>query len=275
MKDARLSDYKIALSFWDSAKHMISETERHPFLVSMVDGTLHVDNFQYYVVQDALYLKDFSECLRMLSRNVTESSPDDAKRLMEFAVGAEEAEMSLHNSFFKEWKISADGAVPMPNTLLYTSNMVRVCATRSHAEGLASLLPCFWVYMHVGNCMLQLRDELTSAAAMPGTATATGVTQRLAQFDAWIDMYAGEEFANEVHDFIRMTDVAAQGATEEVRACMKDHFLMSVKLEHMFWDQAVDLMKWPAIGDDEGSTCNTNVDAGTATASTSTSKDEP
>mmetsp|Transcript_21016 Transcript_21016/g.32061 ORF Transcript_21016/g.32061 Transcript_21016/m.32061 type:complete len:262 (+) Transcript_21016:66-851(+) len=246
---AALTDYKIAQSFWDSAKHMISVTERHPFLVSMVDGTLHVDNFQYYVIQDALYLKDFAECLRMLSRNVTEESPEDAKRLMEFAIGAEEAELSLHNSFFKEWQISdaAEGATPMPNTLLYTSNMMRVCATRSHAEGLACLLPCFWVYMHVGNCMLKLREDLNLQQAQQGT---TGGTERprLAQFDAWIDMYAGEDFANEVHDFIRMTDVAAQSASEEIRACMKEHFLMSVKLEHMFWDQAANLMEWPEIG---------------------------
>ena len=48
----------------------------------------------------------------------------------------------------------------MPNTLLYTSYMMKIIATRPHAEGLAVLLPCFWVYMHVGKCMLKLREEL-------------------------------------------------------------------------------------------------------------------
>lgn len=146
-------------SFWDAAAPMIAVTEKHPFLVAMVDGTLAKENFQYYVVQDAMYLQDFADCLRRLACNSGISEADSA-RLDAFAKGAEEAEMALHNSFFKEWDISTDGVEQMPNCLLYTSYMKRIVTTKSHAEGLAVLLPCFWVYMHVGQCMLKLRDKL-------------------------------------------------------------------------------------------------------------------
>lgn len=147
-----------AQQLWDTAASMIAVTEKHPFLVAMVDGTLSNDSFQYYVIQDALYLQDFADCLRRLGESA--SSQTDSMRLQEFAKGASEAEMALHNSFFVEWKISADGAQQMPNTVLYTSYMKRVVVTRSHKQGLAALLPCFWVYMHVGKCMLKLREEL-------------------------------------------------------------------------------------------------------------------
>ena len=148
-----------AQAFWDKAAPLIAVTEKHPFLVAQVDGTLAMENFRYYVVQDALYLGDFADCLRRLGDNEGVSETD-SKRLHEFAKGAEEAEMSLHNSFFKTWDISAEGAKQAPNTLLYTSYMKRIVSTRPHAEGLACLLPCFWVYMHVGKCMLKLREEL-------------------------------------------------------------------------------------------------------------------
>jgi thiaminase/transcriptional activator TenA len=148
-----------AETFWEAAMDIISVTEKHPFLVAMVDGTLPMENFQYYVVQDALYLSDFAASLRLLSKNIS-ITKEDSSRLEHFAKGAEEAEMVLHNSFFKEWGISADGIRQMPNCLLYTSYMLRVVATRPHAEGLAVLLPCFWVYMHVGQVMLKLRAEL-------------------------------------------------------------------------------------------------------------------
>jgi thiaminase/transcriptional activator TenA len=139
---------------------MIAVTERHPFLVAMVDGTLGTESFQYYVVQDALYLQDFADCLQRLARNEG-LAQDDKDRLEAFAKGAEEAELSLHNSFFKEWKISVgEDAEQMPNCLLYTSYLKRTVATRSHGEGLAALLPCFWVYMHVGKEMLKLREAL-------------------------------------------------------------------------------------------------------------------
>ena len=147
-----------AQDFWNAAAPLIAVTEKHPFLVAMVDGTLDMESFRYYVVQDALYLADFADCLRRLASGA--DNVNDSKRLEAFANGAEEAEMELHNSFFTEWNISAEGVDQMPNSLLYTSYMKRIVATRCHAEGLAVLLPCFWVYMHVGKCMLNLREEL-------------------------------------------------------------------------------------------------------------------
>lgn len=148
-----------AQAFWNAAAPLIAVTERHPFLVAMVDGTLDMESFRYYVVQDALYLADFADCLRRLASNKGVSK-SDSERLNSFAKGAEEAEMQLHRSFFVQWDISSEGVEQMPNSLLYTSYMKRIVATGCHAEGLAVLLPCFWVYMHVGQCMLKLRDQL-------------------------------------------------------------------------------------------------------------------
>lgn len=221
----------IAQEFWEAASALIEKTEKHPFLVSMVDGSLKVENFQYYVIQDVLYLVDFAACLRRLAHN--EKNDQDSKRLMEFAKGAEEAEMSLHKSFFTKWGIDTTGAKAMPYTLLYTSYMMKVVATRPHAEGLAVLLPCFWVYMHVGQCMLKLREELGDSC------------NRCPQYDAWIDMYAGDEFEKEVKDYIAMVNKASENADSSTHEKMKEHFLMSCKLEHMFWDQANTLMQWP------------------------------
>jgi len=219
-------------SFWKTAEPLITLTEKHPFLVAMVDGTLNEENFKYYVIQDALYLKDFAMGLRFLSEN-PKISASDSKRLNDFAHGAEVAEMELHNSFFKKWGIDASGADQMPNCLLYTSYMQRVIKTRCHAEGLAVLLPCFWVYMHVGKCMLKLREDLGDSVT------------RIPQYDAWIDMYGGEDFEKEVKDYIAMVDEAASNADKETIANMEKHFMMCCKLEYMFWDQAHDLMQWP------------------------------
>ena len=36
-------------TLWDAAAPMIAVTEKHPFLVSMVDGTLAEENFMYYL----------------------------------------------------------------------------------------------------------------------------------------------------------------------------------------------------------------------------------
>jgi len=256
-----------AQTFWNAAYPLIAVTEKHPFLVSMVDGSLEEDNFKYYVVQDALYLKDFADCLRRIATKAP--TKKDTSRLLEMAKGAEECEMELHNSFFKEWNITnsnngeedVDVAQQMPNTLLYTSYIKRVVATESYAEGLAALLPCFWVYMHVGHVMLKLRKDLDN-----GEKNAIVNRKRKPQYDAWINMYAGDEFEKEVTDFIAMVnnecnrlsttenaiaDADADNNNNHNKATfsrMQHHFIIGCKLEHMFWNQASTMMKWPEIG---------------------------
>lgn len=233
----------ISLKFWDASKAIIDTTEKHKFLTSMVDGTLSEEKFIYYVLQDTLYLTDFADCLSRLS----EKAPDaaHAKRLKELAKGAEQDEKELHRSFFKKWNIIDENVKAMPHTLLYTSYMLQVVTTRPYAEGLAVLLPCFWVYMHCGKEMLKLREKLGDSVS------------RIPQFDAWIDMYASEEFEKEVRDYIAMVDdvlsnddavaeaVRDGGDKKDVIEKMQTHFITCCKLEHMFWDQAEALMQWP------------------------------
>jgi thiaminase/transcriptional activator TenA len=60
-------------------------------------------------------------------------------------------------------------------------------------------------------------------------------------------MYGGEEFGKEVKDYIAMVDSAAQTVNEATLKEMEKHFIMSCKLEHMFWDQAQFKMEWPDI----------------------------
>lgn len=242
-------------SLWDEAANLITATEKHPFLVSMVDGTLNLDSFRYYVIQDALFLTDFAQCLEILANKMENASTtisiDSINRIRELAVGIEEAEKELHRSFFTQWNINVSNNVKSaPNTLLYTSYMLRVVSTRPYTEGLAVLLPCFWVYMHVGKCMLQLREEIDNN----NKSNDSKQQKRPAQFDAWIDMYAGDEFEKEVTDYIAIVDTAIQHNVNnninkddgmEVLMKMKEHFVMCCKLEYMFWDQAQVLMDWP------------------------------
>lgn len=60
-------------------------------------------------------------------------------------------------------------------------------------------------------------------------------------------MYGGEDFAREVREFIAMVDAACETADDATLGEMEKHFIMCCKLEHMFWDQANDLLEWPDI----------------------------
>jgi thiaminase/transcriptional activator TenA len=60
-------------------------------------------------------------------------------------------------------------------------------------------------------------------------------------------MYGGDDFEKEVKDYIVMCDTAAKDADTDTLKEMEKHFIMSCKLEHMFWDQAQNRMEWPDI----------------------------
>jgi thiaminase (transcriptional activator TenA) len=233
---------KTTQDLWDNALSIIHATEQHPFLLAMVNGTLEIEKFQYYIIQDLYYLHEFAFCIHHLS-SIAPSSID-SKRLTEFAQSIKQAEMALHNSFCKEWNITIPTSintnsssiilVQMPNTLLYTSYMKQVVTTRPYAEGLSALLPCFWIYAHVGDVMIKLRKEQQEQ-------------QRPPVYDAWIDMYGGEDFHKDVNDYRNLVEKELSTADESTFDAMKNHFIMACELEYMFWDQALTCMTWPHI----------------------------
>jgi len=218
-------------AMWAASIKSIEASERHPFLLAMVDGTLPLEQFQYYVKQDSLYLIEYARALRLLADGA--DHPSSAAMLRAFADGAEQAEQGLHRGFMDGWGLDPGADVePSPNTVLYTSYLLNVVGTMSHAEGLAALLPCFWVYMHVGHKMLEARKAVAGAT-------------RPAEYDKWIDMYSGEAFEAGVVKYREMVEAVAHSADEHTRVRMRKHFKRACELEWMFWDAAANLQGWP------------------------------
>lgn len=225
-------------AMWEAALAAIKASENSKFLQAMVDGDLAIDKFRYYVMQDSLYLSDFSACLDALGDHPGISA-QDSKQLHGYADGAKSAEQGLHSSFFQQWGpeyvAQAKTTKFSPNSLLYTSYLKRVVHTGTHAEGLASLLPCFWVYNHVGCVMWKRREDLPASASRPN------------EFDRWIDMYGGEAFTEHVTEMRTMVEEWAEKSTPEIRAKMTEHFVKGCELEWMFWDGAWQLQQWPKL----------------------------
>lgn len=48
------TNQKTSKDLWNAAAPLIRRLEKHPFLVDMVYGTLDVESFKYYAIQDAV-----------------------------------------------------------------------------------------------------------------------------------------------------------------------------------------------------------------------------
>jgi thiaminase/transcriptional activator TenA len=102
----------------------------------------------------------------------------------------------------------------------YTDFLLRTAALGDFGELVAALLPCMWGYSELGQRLVHAQ------------APAEG------RYTRWIEMYAGEDFANLARWCRHVCDEAAAGAAEQPRRRMRDAFLASGQYELDFWEQA-------------------------------------
>lgn len=198
-----------------------------PFNRELADGALTQERFQFYMIQDALYLEQYSRAL-----SVAAAKAPDPDAMQRFARAAEEAlvvERALHGGFFEKFGIDPNDAAatePSPTCYGYTNFLLSVAHIASYEELVAAVLPCFWIYWDVGNQIAK-----TAGADNP--------------YQAWIDTYSDPAFGEAVEAVISITDRAAAASTDERQGAMLSAFKRSTQYEWMFWDSAYQLETWP------------------------------
>ena len=63
-------------------------------------------------------------------------------------------------------------------------------------------------------------------------------------YQKWIDTYSGEEFQKIVQNAIDLTDRMATRANAKQTEQMLEAFVISTRLEWMFWDSAYRMEQW-------------------------------
>lgn len=212
---------------WRSVEGIYREVLDHPFLRGLTDGTLPEECFEHYVLQDALYLREYARTLSLVGVR----SGDEAALVMfdEHSSGAIAVERSLHDGFLKEFGLPGDAVeqtTPAPTTLAYTSFLLRTAALGEYPEALGAVLPCYWIYREVGKTLL----EHGSPKPIYGK---------------WIDTYAGDEFGALVDAVLDLTDRVCEDLDPSRKARVTEAFVTTARYEWMFWDAAWRLEGWP------------------------------
>ena len=213
-------------SLWHSIEDIYNNILQHPFVRGLTDGTLDETAFRFYVIQDALYLQDFARGLAILGAKA--DSDDDLIMFCDHAKNAIIVERSLHESFFQTWQLTPEqvyNTPAAPNCLLYTSYLLRVALGRPYYEGLGAFLPCYWIYWQVG------KELVKKGSVNP-------------LYQQWIDTYASDEFAAVVKEVLNVTDRVADGLTQAQQTAVQHHFIMTSKMEYLFWDMGYHQQQW-------------------------------
>jgi thiaminase/transcriptional activator TenA len=212
---------------WSAIQPIYGAILRHPFIRGLTDASLPREAFEFYVVQDALYLREFARALSLAAAR----APEDDWIIMfnEHAAGALRVERALHESFFKEFGLSPEdvAATPMaPTNLAYTSYLLAVAYGAPFPEAITALLPCYWIYWEVGK-------ELERAGS------------REPLYARWIGTYASREFGGLVTAVLEATDRTAARLLPAEREAMRRHFVTTSRYEWMFWEMGYRREGWP------------------------------
>ncbi|HEY1935012.1 MAG TPA: thiaminase II [Acetobacteraceae bacterium] len=214
---------------WQRTARLRAAIDALPFNTELTAGTLNAERFRGYIVQDALYLGQYSRVLAIAA-----ARGPDAATLHSFASSALEAvavEQALHEQYLGRFGVdpaSLATAEPSPDCLSYTSFLLATAYHDTWEVTVAALLPCFWIYWDVGSRIAKQADAVNP-------------------YRAWIDTYADEAFGEAVRTVIGMTDRAAAATTDAVRGRMLNAFVRSSQYEWLFWDGAYQQRRWPAL----------------------------
>lgn len=201
----------------------------HPFVQEMGAGTLDPDKFRFYMIQDYLYLIDYSKLFAIGAVKATEL--EDMTIFSALLHATMHEEMSLHRQYAARFGITheeLENAEPSPITLAYTHYMLHCGQNGTLAELVAALLPCAWSYWEIGK-------ELNE---IPGARDHE-------LYGDWVKMYSSEEFGRTAQWCIDLLDKLSAGKSEAELLQLEKIFLNTTRFEYMFWDMAYNKEMWP------------------------------
>jgi thiaminase (transcriptional activator TenA) len=212
---------------WQAIEPTFAAILAHPFVTGLVDGRLETAAFAHYVAQDVHYLRDYARALSIVSAKAPTLT--DTAMFARHAAEVFDVELALHSALLPEIGLDAadlDESPVAPTTRAYTSYLLATAYSGSFADGLAAVLPCYWIYAEVGKS-LAARGSVDS------------------RYQRWIDSYGGDDFAETVAEVLELTDRVGPTLTPEDEAVAKGHFVTTARYEWMFFDAGYRQEIWP------------------------------
>ena len=218
------------MEFTDIAMELSKEAWQasfhHPFILQLQEGNLDPAIFRYYLIQDAYYLKAFSEAYHLLA---DKTSNQEMKRLLkQNAQSLVEGELFIRQQFFMELGISYQEMEQhpiAPTCYHYISHIYRQFAESNLGIAFASLLPCPWLYHDLGKAL--------NRKPSPNPL-----------YQQWIETYITDELEQQIKEEEALVNQLYRESDETDKQKMLEAFHRSVHMEAKFWEMAYQHQTW-------------------------------
>jgi thiaminase (transcriptional activator TenA) len=196
----------------------------HPFVQGIADGSLPLTCFKRYLVQDYLFLVQFTRA-HALAAYKAESL--DAFREKAGAIGALLHEMTLHIGYCAEWGITERAILAEPEaaeTVAYTRWVLDRGVAGDILDLEVALAPCTVGYGEI-------------ALAIEASPTRNRDDN---PYESWIAMYAGAEYQALARGAAARLDALGESHGGAARiASLRADFAKAARLEADFWQMGL------------------------------------
>ncbi|KAJ49675.1 thiaminase/transcriptional activator TenA [Clostridium tetanomorphum] len=213
---------KFSERLYESVKEIWQSYYEHPFVKGIGDGTLEVDKFKYYMIQDYLYLLDYA---KIYALGIVKADTEEVMQGFSSMVnGILNGEMSIHRSYMKRLGISQEeikDAKASLDNISYTHYMLAVSHTGNLADLTVSLLSCMWSYLEIGRNLSKVPNSTEHEF-----------------YGEWIRGYISKEYEELTQWVIDLTDELARDMSEKELKKLEEIFINTSKYEYMFWEMS-------------------------------------
>ena len=210
---------------WEAIQPIYHEILKMPFIEELKNGTLPLEKFQFYMLQDAKYLEHYGRALAALGSMAADN--EMALDFFEFGKNALIVERALHEAYFKQFNLEPNQEITIEPVCHHYIHFLKSTVAYDPIEvATAAILPCFWIYKEVGDHIYQNQNTENNP------------------YKNWIETYSGEEFAEGVKKALQYSNDMAENSTEKGRKAMLEAFIAASRLEFNFWDAAYRNITW-------------------------------
>jgi len=192
----------------------------HDFVNRLGDGSLGIECFRHYLLQDYLFLIQFARAHALLVyKSETLAEMARASSVLSTLL---DGEMRLHVEFCESWGLTRadmEAVEEHPANMAYTRYVLERGMAGDALDLLVALLPCTVGYAEIG---ARLREQYSDSLATNPYRT-------------WVEAYSANSYQESAEQAVAALDQLASRASEERFASLCKTFRQATRLEIGFW----------------------------------------
>lgn len=194
----------------------------HPFIKGMKTGELDKEKFKEYLIQDYLYLKEYS---KVFCLGITKSNSMNEMRFLYNSISGIMKEEASHIIYMEKFGLNpkeVEKINPHKNNENYTNYMLSVGIKEGVREIAIATLACTWSYNFIAKYLKDVSKKENNF------------------YSEWIEMYSGKSYTDCTEEWLDYIDCICKDISSEEEKRLITIFKKCSEYELDFWNIALE-----------------------------------